>query len=153
MRYAVLSLLLILSDSDAAYLSRNVINQGNNFLLIFSSTQGASYDVLRSWLILFAPDPNWSALIRSEKPNRALQRSNLNYSPFQNLQILQTIPYRYNVNHTLNSLQLPSSLISSLGVYSDRWGLSYPFPGGVRVHHLTSAPELRETKFFKALPN
>ena len=98
---------------------------------------------LRSLLISVAQEQNWSALIRSEKPRRALQRLNVNYLSFKNLQILRTISSRYDVNHTLNSLQRPSRPISSLGVYYNRWWLSNPFRADVRVHNLTMTLELK----------
>ena len=79
-------------------------------------------------------DPNWSELIRSEKLNYVLQQSNLNYPSFQNPQILRTISAGHNVIHPLNSLQQPSSPISCLGVYNNKWWLSYPFCVDLRLH-------------------
>ena len=70
---------------------------------------------LRSQLVSATRDPNWSALIRSEKPNRPLQQPNLNYPSFQNPQIPRTISSRYDVNHPLNSPERPSCPIYSLG--------------------------------------
>ena len=64
---------------------------------------------------------------------------------FKILEFLRTISTGYEISHPLNSLQLPTSTISCLGVYYGRWWLSYPFHTGVRVHQLTIAPELRDT--------
>ena len=40
----------------------------------------------------------------------------------------------------------PSSPISCLEVYYDRWWLSYAFCTGIRVHCLTMVPEVRDTE-------
>ena len=58
-----------------------------------------------------------------------------------------------DIIHTLYSFQRPSNPIFILWVYYDRWWLSYPFNVGVREHHMTQAPELRDTQEFKTLPN
>ena len=100
---------------------------------------------LRSQLISASQDPDWSALIRSEKFNYAFQWSNPNYLSFYNPHILRTISSGYDVIHPLNSPQQPSSPISCLRVYYIRWWLSYPFHTSIRVHHLSMAPGLRDT--------
>ena len=83
----------------------------------------------RSQLVSAGRDRNWSDLIRSEKLNHYLQRSNHNWSLFQNSQIIRIITSSYDVNHH----SVHSSPISCEGVYYDRWGLSYPFRTGGRV--------------------
>ena len=102
-------------------------------------------------LIPAGRDPNWSSLIRPEKPNRSLQRSNLNYLSFQNPQILRTISSGYDVLNPLNSLQRPPSLISCLGVDYNRWWLSYPFCAGVKVHHLTNGTWTKRHRVIQSL--
>ena len=97
---------------------------------------------LRSQFISARQVPNWSALIRPEKPNCMLQRSNLNYSSFQNPQILRTTSSGRDVNPPVQRLFSP---IYCLGVYYDRWWLSYPFHTGVWVHYPTIVPEIRDT--------
>ena len=53
-----------------------------------------------------------------------------------------SLPGRTSTTHSIHS----NSPISCLGVYYDRWWLSYPFHAGVRVLNLTKAPELRNTE-------
>ena len=105
---------------------------------------------LRSQFISVDWDPNWSDLIRSEKPNRALQWLNLNSRLFQNSQILK--PYLLGMTsstHLIHS-NCTSSPICCLGVYHDGWWLSYPFCMGMWVPHLNqetlSRSKLYQTK-------
>ena len=110
----------------------------------YIDTHGASRgvkDLSSSLPVETRTDLLWSD---PKKNNHALQRSNLNYSFFQNPPILRTITSEYDVNHPFNS-------ISCLGIYYDRRWLSYPFCVGVKVYHLIIVPELRDIEWFIAL--
>ena len=106
---------------------------------------------LRSQLISASRDPNWSDLIRSEKPNRSLQRSNPTHSLFKILKFSgSSLPGIKSTSHSVNS-KGPFGLISCLGVHYGRWWLWYPYHVGMRVPCLTMTLE-SETPF-KAFAN
>ena len=112
-----LSTFRVLSDTKRERETQFLRAYANHTMLTFHSLTPHTRCILwwlRSQLISAGRDPNWSPLIRSEKPNRVLQQSNVN-SFFQNPQILNTISSGRDVSHQLISLQRPSSVISCLG--------------------------------------
>ena len=97
------------------------------------------------------PPKIWSDLSKSEKLNRYLQRSTLTtvfskslnsqdhllYSGRSHLSVVWMVLIRPLISNCSSPFSLSIGLnIICLGVYYDRWWLSYPFLAGVRLHYL-----------------
>ena len=124
-------LLSILGDTriETQFLRANA-----NHTMLTTPTHGTSCGVsdLKSSL----PVETQTDLLWSDPKNPAVFSKTSNSQDqlsFQKPQILRTSYSGYEFNHPLKSPQQPSSFIFCLGVYYDRWCLSYPFPVGVRV--------------------
>ena len=94
---------------------------------------------LRSQLIYVGQDPNSFDPIKSENLTTRFNGRTPTLRLFEIVKFSGPFFSGYNVFPPFDSLQRPSSSISCLGVYYDRWWLSYPFRVGVWVPRLTAS--------------